>query len=91
MDNYIGKTMWLMNRRTGGFQMIEQEWMKFASTGSIQDYLSYKCHQEAEGIYGDATAAMTTDRENLGRSVKKYGAEHSADWHSIISSPSGRI
>lgn len=71
--------------------MIEQEWMKFASTGSIQDYLSYRNHQEAEGIYGDATASMMTDKESMGRSVSGYGTDHSADGHGVISSPGGRI
>lgn len=71
--------------------MIEQEWKKFASTGSIHDYLNYKSHQEAEGLYGDATGAMLAERNCTGRSVKGYGAEHSADRHGVISSPGGGI
>ena len=71
--------------------MVEQEWMKFASTGSIQDYLDYKCHQGTEGIYGGATDAMAADRENMGRSVDRYGADHSADGHGVIVNPSGGI
>ncbi len=72
----------------GGFHMVEQEWMKFASTGSVQDYLSYKCHQEAEGFYGGATDSLMTERENMGRSVDRYGTDHSADGHGVISNPS---
>ena len=30
--------------------MIEQEWIKFSSTGSIEDYLSYKSRQEAAAM-----------------------------------------
>lgn len=71
--------------------MIEQEWMKFASTGSVQDYLSYKSRQEAESIYGDATASMMAGRNSTGRSVKGYGADHSADGHGVISRPGGGI
>ena len=71
--------------------MIEQEWMKFASTGSVKDYLNYKSHQEAEGIYGDATGAMLAGRNSTGRSVRGYGADHSADGHGVISNPSGGV
>lgn len=71
--------------------MIEQEWKRFASTRSIHDYLNYKSHQEAEGIYGDATGAMLSGRNSANRSVKGYGADHSADGHGVVSSPGGRI
>lgn len=67
--------------------MIEQEWMKFASTGSVQDYLSYRSHQEAECVYGDATASMLAGRNGAGRSVNGYGADHSADGHGVIGRP----
>lgn len=43
--------------------MVEQKWTKFASTGSVQDYLSYKCHQSTEGVSGDATLSLMADRE----------------------------
>lgn len=68
--------------------MVDQEWMKFESTGSIQDYLSYKGHLDAEGIYGDATVSMAEGRS---RSVYRDGADHSADGHGVIRSPGGRI
>ncbi len=71
--------------------MIEQEWMKFASTGIVQDYLSYKGHQGAEGIYGDATASMMAGRDSTGGSVNRYGADHSVDGHGTFSSPSGGV
>ncbi len=71
--------------------MIEQEWKRFASTGSIHDYLNYKSHQEAEGIYGDATGAMLAGRDPIDRSVNIYGADHSADGHGAVSSPGGGI
>ena len=70
--------------------MVEQEWMKFASTGCIQDYLSYKSHQKAEGIYEDA-ADLKMVSESTGRSVTGYGADHSADRHGAVSSPRGGI
>ena len=65
--------------------MIEPEWMKFESTGRIADYLSYKGHME-----GGATSSMI-EKEEQGRSVAIYGADHSADGHGIISGPGGRI
>lgn len=71
--------------------MVEQKWTKFASTGSVQDYLSYKCHQSTEGVSGDATLSLMADREYRSGSVRKNGAEHNADGHGFISSPSGRI
>lgn len=71
--------------------MIEQEWKRFASTGSIEDYLNYKSHQEAEGIYGDATGAMLAGKNSTGRSVNRYGADHNADGHGAVSGPSGGI
>ena len=71
--------------------MIDREWIKFASTGSIQAYLDYKHQLEAEGISGDATASMMTDMENTGRSVRGYGADHSADRYGIVGNPDGRI
>lgn len=71
--------------------MIEQEWKRFASTGSIQDYLNYKSCQEAEGINGDATSAMLAGRNSTGRSVNRYGADHSADGHGVVSGPGGGI
>ena len=46
--------------------MIEQEWKRFASTGSIQDYLNYKCHQ-AGGGYGGTAASMMADKDGTGR------------------------
>ena len=63
--------------------MVEQEWMKFASTGSVQDYLSYRGHKEAWPI--------AEDRENRGRSVNRYGTEDSADGHGAASNASGGI
>ena len=71
--------------------MIEQEWIKFSSTGSIEDYLSYKSHQEAESAYRDASASMLAGSNGLDRSVNGYGADHSADGHGVISSPGGGI
>ncbi len=71
--------------------MVEQKWTKFASTGSVQDYLSYKCHQTTEGVCGDATLSLMADREYRSGSVKTNGAEHNADGHGFISSSSGRI
>ena len=71
--------------------MIEQEWMKFASTGSVKDYLNYKGHQGAEGIYGDATSSMLAGRNSTGRSVNGYGASHRADGYGVVSNPSGGI
>ncbi len=56
--------------------MVEQEWMKFASTGSVQDYLSYRCRLGED--FGEA------GRETMGRSVNRYGTEHSADGHGDI-------
>lgn len=70
--------------------MIEQEWMKFASTGSIQDYLSYRCRQGAQGVYGDA-ASMLAAKDSTGRSVSEYGTDRSADGHGVICRPSGGI
>ena len=78
-------------RRTGGIHMVEQRWTRFASTGSVQDYLSYKCHQTTEGACGYATLSLMADREYRSGSVGKNGAEHSAYGHGFISSPSGRI
>ena len=66
--------------------MVTQEWTKFASTGSIQDDLNYKCHGS-----GDATLSMMADREQTGGSVRRNGADHNADGHGIIRSPGGRI
>ncbi|MCI9137569.1 MAG: hypothetical protein HFH48_08390 [Lachnospiraceae bacterium] len=71
--------------------MIEQEWTKFINTGSIQDYLNYKCHQEAEGICRDTAAFMMSGRDCTGRSVREYGTDHSADGHGVIGGPGGRI
>ncbi len=71
--------------------MIEQEWMKFASTGSVQDYLSYRSHQETESVCKDAAVSMLAGRNSTGRSVKGYGADHSVDGHGVISRPSGGI
>lgn len=71
--------------------MIEQEWKRFASTGSIEDYLNYKSHQGAKGIYGDATDAMLAGRNSTGRSVNGNGADHNADWHGAVSGPGGGI
>lgn len=65
--------------------MIEPEWMKFESTGSVIDYLNYKGHME-----GGATSSMI-EQEEKGRSVAVYGTDHSADGHGVISSPGGRI
>lgn len=64
--------------------MIEPEWMKFQSTGSITDYLSYK------GYRASAESSMA-GQEERGRSVEEYGTDHSADRHGTISSPGGRI
>lgn len=68
--------------------MIEAEWKRFESTGSIKDYLSYRGH--TDGVYGDATSSMI-EREGRSRSVTEHGADHSADGHGVISSPGGRI
>lgn len=65
--------------------MIEPEWMKFESTGSITDYLNYKGHWE------DRAVSSVTGQEEKGRSVAGYGADHSADGHGVIRSPGGRI
>lgn len=71
--------------------MVAQEWKKFASTGSIQDYLSYKCRRSNEGVSGDATLSMMADRDQTGGSVRRNGADHNADGHGIVRSPGGRI
>ena len=71
--------------------MVEQEWMKFVSTGSVQDYLSYRSHQGSEGFYGDATLTMAADKEHTSGSVSRDGAVHSSDGHGIVSNPSGVI
>ena len=71
--------------------MVEQEWMKFASTGSIQDYLSYKGCRGMEAVLGGATDSVLAGRETRGRSVERYGTDHSADGHSVISYPSGGV
>lgn len=71
--------------------MVDQEWMKFASTGRIEDYLSYRCRQEPEGFYGGAADSVMAGRENMGRSVDGYGTGHSADGHGVISNPSGGV
>lgn len=71
--------------------MVAQEWTKFASTGSIQDYLTYKCHGSGEGVRGDATLSMMADQEQTNGSVRRNGADHNADGHGIIRSPGGRI
>lgn len=71
--------------------MIEQEWMKFASTGSVKDYLNYKSHQEAEGIYGDATSSMLAGRNSTGRSENGYGAGHRTDRYGVGGNPGGGI
>lgn len=71
--------------------MVEQEWMKFASTGSIQDYLNYRGRRDSEGVTGAATVSMMADREHISGSVKEYGTDHSADGHGVICSPGGRI
>ncbi len=71
--------------------MIEQEWMKFASTGSVRDYLDYKSHQGVERICKDATNSMLAGRNSTGRSVNGYGASHSADRHGVVGSPGGGI
>ena len=71
--------------------MVEQEWMKFASTGSIQDYLSYKGRQESEGLYGDATGSLLAGGNGIDRSVTGYGADHNADRYGTVGSPGGGI
>ncbi len=71
--------------------MADQEWMKFASTGRIQDYLSYKCQQGAGIVSGDAAASFRAGREQTGRSVEGYGKDHSADGHCTICGPGGGI
>lgn len=71
--------------------MVEQEWMKFVSTGSVQDYLNYRGHQGSEGFRGDATLSMASDREHTGGSVRRNGAGHSADGHGAVSNPGGGI
>ena len=74
-------------KNKGGIRMVEQEWMKFASTGSIQDYLNYKGCWNPAGVSGDATGFMAADREHISGSVKEYGADHSADGHGVIGRP----
>ena len=71
--------------------MVEQEWMKFVSTGHIQDYLNYKSQSETEKTHGDATISMMAEREHTSGSVKEYGTDHNLDGHGVICSPSGRI
>ena len=68
--------------------MVEQEWMKFASTGNIQAYLSYKGHRGTDAVLGGATDSVLAGGETIGRSVERYGTDHSADGHSVISYPS---
>ncbi len=63
---------------------MEPEWMKFESTGSIGDYLSYKGHM-------DDVVTSSVEQEGKGRGVVENGAYHSADGHGVISSPGGRI
>lgn len=65
--------------------MIDTEWMKFESTGSVTAYLNYKGHME-----GVATSSMI-EQEGKGRSEAGYGTDHSADGHGVIRSPGGRI
>ena len=66
--------------------MVEQKWTKFASTGSIEDYLSYKCCQG-----GDATRSLMAGMEYRNGGMERYGAEHNADGHGAFRSPGGRI
>ncbi len=48
--------------------MVEQEWMKFASTGSIQDYLSYKGRRGTDAVLGGATDSVLAGGETkIGR------------------------
>ena len=64
--------------------MIEPEWMKFESTGSITDYLSYK------GCVDDLATSSVIKQEEKGRSVAEYGTDHSADGYGAISGTGGR-
>ncbi len=81
-----------MNRRIkGDIQMVEQKWTRFASTGSIEDYLSYKCCHGMEGMGGDATRALMAGREYRNGGMERNGAEHNADGHGAFGSPGGRI
>ncbi|GFI30177.1 hypothetical protein IMSAGC013_01565 [Lachnospiraceae bacterium] len=66
--------------------MVAQEWTKFASTGSIQDYLTYKGHGSRE-----AALSMMAEREEKGGSVRRDGADHNADRYDFICGPGGRI
>lgn len=71
--------------------MVEQKWTKFASTGSIEDYLSYKCCHGMEGMGGDATRSLMAGMEYRNGGMERYGAEHNADGHGAFRSPGGRI
>lgn len=71
--------------------MVEQKWTRFASTGSIEDYLSYKCCHGMEGMAGDATRSRMADRAYRNGGMEQYGAKHNADGHGAFGSPSGRI
>ncbi len=66
--------------------MVEQKWTKFASTGSIEDYLSYKCCHGRE-----ATRSLMAGMEYRNGGMERYGAEHNADGHGAFRSPGGRI
>ena len=68
--------------------MIEQEWMKFESTGSVMDYLSYAGHRD--GMCKVAVMSVA-EHEERNRSVTEHGADHSTDGHGVIRSPGGRI
>lgn len=65
--------------------MIEPEWMKFESTGSVTDYLRFK------GQLTETDAAIRRAQEEKGRSVTEDGTDHSADRHGVIGSSGGRI
>ncbi len=67
--------------------MIDREWIKFASTGSIQAYLDYRDSLRADGLYGGKAPSGEEAREDAGGSVKWNGAEHTADRHGAVGGP----
>lgn len=67
--------------------MIDQTWMKFISTGSVRDYLSYKNCSKEERSDNIAASNMVSGSESKGGSVKEYGADHKVDGYSAICNP----
>lgn len=71
--------------------MTDQMWMKFISTGSIRDYLSYKNCSNTEEYDKSTASYMASDSEEMGRSVKGYGADHSVNGYGAICNSDRRI